>query len=251
MSGDPAPAVEIRAFERVEDAGAHALPLDAAVVVFDVLRATSTMIAALASGASCIIPVATPEEALARRAAAGEGAIVVAGERKGAAPAGFDLGNSPREFTSARVHGRSVVLTTTNGTRAIFAAAACRRVLIGALVNRAAVAAALEADPGPIVLLASGTDGHATAEDTLAVGAVVAALLERRALHLDLMASAALGAWRTASVDASTLRRAMRESRGGQNLAAIGLERDIDDCGRVDSTTLVPVVRGSRVVAQR
>jgi len=148
-------------------------------VVFDVLRATSTMLAALANGAAGIIPCAEITEAVALRRHAG--GLLLAGERGGlrirAAQAGgtdFDLGNSPREFTRERVAGRTIAMTTTNGTRALRACAGARRVLIASFANLAATARWLAADStGEICLVCAGTGEQAAYEDTLGAGALV------------------------------------------------------------------------------
>src|SRR4051812_10101171 len=109
-------------------------------VVFDVLRATSSMVTALAHGAAAVIPVGEISEALARRRSDPE--VLLAGERDGLRISGalaggteFDLGNSPREFTPDRVQGRQIAMTTTNGTRALRAAAGAMNVLIGSFLN--------------------------------------------------------------------------------------------------------------------
>ena len=148
-------------------------------VVFDILRATTTMITALANGAREIIPVAEIAEALAVRAQRRD--VLLAGERDGlrirAAQTGsvdFDLGNSPREFTAAVVRGKTIVITTTNGTRALRACAPARTIWIASFLNLGAVAARIERDhPVNLLLVCSGTVEHASLEDTLAAGALV------------------------------------------------------------------------------
>ena len=107
--------------------------------MIDVLRASTTIVVALARGATAVLPRRSIEEALA--AAADHPGAVLGGERGGLKIAGFDLGNSPPEYTADRVAGRPVVITTTNGTLALAACHAAAEVLVGAIVNRAAVAA--------------------------------------------------------------------------------------------------------------
>lgn len=147
-------------------------------VVFDVLRATSTMLTALANGARAVIPVGSIAEALAIRARQPD--ALLGGERHGlrirAAQSGgveFDLGNSPREYTPERVSGRTIVLTTTNGTRALQACADAGTVLVGSLLNLRATAARLVADGSPhLILVGSGTGDGMAWEDALAAGAL-------------------------------------------------------------------------------
>lgn len=148
-------------------------------VVFDVLRATTSMLAALHHGAARIIPVKEISEALALRRGAAETPLL-AGERDGlrirVAQTGgvdFDLGNSPREFTPERVAGRTIIMTTTNGTRALRACQGARHILAGAFLNLAALAAWIRNQPpSSLLLVGAGTFEQAAYEDTLAAGAL-------------------------------------------------------------------------------
>jgi 2-phosphosulfolactate phosphatase len=155
----------------------HELP-ETVCVVFDVLRATTSMLTALARGALRILPVTEIAEALElQRRHPG---ALLAGEREGvrirAAPTGgvdFDLGNSPREFTSPRVAGREIIMTTTNGTRALQACLGARQILAGAVLNLAAVAEWIERErPARLLVVCAGTFEEAAYEDTWAAGAL-------------------------------------------------------------------------------
>jgi 2-phosphosulfolactate phosphatase len=147
-------------------------------VVFDVLRATTTMVTALAHGAAAILPVEEIRDALAARQR-WPGALL-AGEREGvrigpelAGGFGFDLGNSPREFTCDRVAGRPIIMTTTNGTRALRGCASAQHVLAGAFLNLDATASYIERlAPSTLLLVCSGTLDQAATEDALAAGAL-------------------------------------------------------------------------------
>ena len=147
-------------------------------VVFDILRATTSMMTALANGAEAIIPVAEISEALALRQQRPE--VLLAGEREGLriradATGGieFDLGNSPREYTAAKVQGKTIVMTTTNGTRALRACAGAQAVLVGSFLNlRATYAWLQEQRPPHLILACSGTFNEPALEDILAAGAV-------------------------------------------------------------------------------
>lgn len=149
-----------------------------ACVVFDILRATSTFIAALQNGAKAIIPVSDIPEALARREFQPD--TLLAGERDGlkirAAQAGgvdFDLGNSPREFRAEKVRGKTIVSTTTNGTRALRACAGAQLVLASSFLNLAATARYLNQPPPlELLLVCAGTGQGAALEDVLAAGAL-------------------------------------------------------------------------------
>jgi 2-phosphosulfolactate phosphatase len=148
-------------------------------VVFDVLRATTSMLAALRYGAAQILPVKEISEALALQRRLPPGALL-AGERDGlrirAGQSGgvdFDLGNSPREFTPERVAGRTIIMTTTNGTRALQACLGARHILAGAFLNLAALAVWIRNQPPPsLLLVGAGTFEQAAYEDTLAAGAL-------------------------------------------------------------------------------
>ncbi|HEV2436735.1 MAG TPA: 2-phosphosulfolactate phosphatase [Verrucomicrobiae bacterium] len=151
---------------------------DAACVVFDVLRATSTFVTALHNGANAIVPVSEIPEALARRQKQPD--VLLGGERDGvrirAAQTGgidFDLGNSPREFTPEKVRGKTIVSTTTNGTRALRAGAGAKTVLAASFLNLAATAQCLRRlSPAHVVLVCAGTHEQSALEDVLAAGAL-------------------------------------------------------------------------------
>lgn len=215
-------------------------------VVIDVLRASTTIVAALESGAVAVVPVADVEAAR-RRADALGGAAIKGGERGGRPIAGFDLGNSPAEYVPARVAGRIVVITTTNGTAALDACRGAREVLVGAIVNRTAVAAAarrLASGGAAVHLVCAGTDGRVTEEDVLAAGAILdAAGVEEAGDRLDAAAVAALVAWRALAARGAlpeALGEAFRSARGGANLVALGMESDLALAAAIDSLRVVP-----------
>ena len=147
-------------------------------VVLDILRATTSIVTALANGAQAIIPVAEISEALALRQQ--RPGVLLAGEREGlrirgdlADGADFDLGNSPREFTAERVQGKTIVMTTTNGTRALRACAGAKAVLVSSFLNlRATYLWLIERRPEHLLLVCSGTHNEPALEDTLAAGAL-------------------------------------------------------------------------------
>ena len=151
---------------------------DAVCVVFDVLRATSTFVAALHNGAKAIVPVSEIAEALAFRQ--NQPDVLIGGERDGvrirAAQTGgidFDLGNSPREYTPERVRGKTIVSTTTNGTRALRAGAGAKMVLAASFLNLAATAQFIKKNqPAQVLLVCAGTRENTALEDVLAAGAM-------------------------------------------------------------------------------
>src|SRR5207248_508469 len=147
-------------------------------VVIDVLRATTTIVHALAAGCTAVRPCAEVEEA---RELAGEmrvGRALLGGERGGLPLPGFDLGNSPQEYTAKLCHGNTLVLTTSNGTRALLRAIEAERVLVAGFVNYSAVCEQLRHDPRPIHIVCAGTEGEVALEDALLAGALVNYLCE-------------------------------------------------------------------------
>jgi 2-phosphosulfolactate phosphatase len=211
-------------------------------VVIDVLRATTTIIHALAAGASQVVPCLEVEDT--RRVVADlPGQIVLGGERGGLPIPGFDLGNSPADYTAARVGGKTVVFTTTNGTRAMRHCRMARRILIGAFVNFSAICRELGGDDN-VALVCAGTNGHVTREDSLFAGAVVAELMRGGSpVVLNDQAEIAADAWRACESDLTghnLLGRALRASRGGRNLIETGQENDIDLAAQIDRFDFVP-----------
>ena len=153
------------------------VPTSSSVVVFDVLRMTTTACAMFAAGLRALSVVADPDAA--RRAAAAAGALLL-GERQGVALPGFDGGNSPLEARQLHLAGRDAVLCTTNGSCAVEAAGQAQRVLLGAIVNAAAVAEALLAESADDVLLVcAGTNGAVSLDDVIGAACVLDALRER------------------------------------------------------------------------
>ena len=212
-------------------------------VVFDVLRATSTMVTALAHGAHAIIPVAEIPEALAVKAHRPD--ALLAGERDGvrlrAAQTGgvdFDLGNSPREFTPDRVTGRLIVTTTTNGTRALRACRTAQTVLIGSFLNLRATAEWIHQQAPPdLLIVCAGTLDQAAYEDTLAAGALCNQLWPDYAAGQ--VADSAFMARQLYVAAQDNLLGAFRQARNGQRLLAKPeLADDLAACAQRDVLTI-------------
>jgi len=144
-------------------------------VVIDVLRATTTILHALASGCSAVRPCAEVEEARELADSLRAGRVLLGGERGGKPLPAFDIGNSPREYTAARCRGAVLVLTTSNGSRALLHAAAAERVLVAAFVNYSAVCEQLRRETRPIHIVCAGDDGAVALEDALLAGALLVA----------------------------------------------------------------------------
>jgi 2-phosphosulfolactate phosphatase len=222
-------------------------------VVFDVLRATSTIVTALANGAAAVIPVAEIPEALALKRARPQ--LLLGGEREGVriradltGGVDFDLGNSPREFTRERVVGRTIVLTTTNGSRALRACAGARAVFASSFLNLRATAEHLQSlPPANLLLVCSGTFDQAAFEDVLGAGALA-----------DLLWARFPG---NATTDSARMTRqiylqhhndlmlAMEHSRNGRRLLANPeLRDDVAWCLRRDACPLVATLENDSII---
>jgi len=208
------------------------------VLVVDVLRASTTIIAALGSGCAAIVPVADAGEARARARAEPEGTALVAGERRGEPLAGFDLGNSPLEFTRERVGGRLVFLTTSNGTRALLAARPAAAVGVAALVNATAAASWAAAEGRDVLVLCAGARGRGSLEDEVCAGALV-----ERVLAVDPRLAptpAARRAVREAARYGKEVGRLRDDAPWARHLVGAGRGADVDVCLALDTTALVP-----------
>lgn len=206
-------------------------------VVFDILRATSTITTALANGCLAVIPVVSVEEARSmagnqdqRKSSRLSGNVVLGGERGGQKIPFFPHGNSPLEYTPEVVSGNYLVLTTSNGTRAISGASRADVVFIGSLLNARATARAAANTGKDIVLICAGTADKFSMEDTLAAGFVIKELKNIKPVLTDL-STAAL---RLAEHYGKDPVRAFYDSLHGQKLLRLGLNEDIRWCARVN-----------------
>jgi 2-phosphosulfolactate phosphatase len=209
-------------------------------VVIDVIRATSTICQALASGYERVLCAAEVEDARALQD--DPAAVTLGGERLGVMIDGFDLGNSPREFLQARTP--TLAMSTTNGTRAIVAAATrCERVVIGSLLNLAAVTEAAAAHDEDIAIFCAGVKGAFALDDSYVAGRIAGLLGCERS-------DAAEAALRLARSYGSA-EEAFRASRSGRNLINHGpeLEADIPYCARESVLDVVPRFTGMIGVA--
>ena len=226
---------------------------DTVCVVFDVLRATTSVVTALGHGAEGVIPVAGIPEALAVRQA--RPGVLLAGERDGwrigASLTGgpeFELGNSPREFTQERVAGRTLVITTTNGTGALRACAGALRVFAGSFRNLQALVRLIERQRPPhLLLVGSGTMEQTAFEDALGAGALVDAVWP---LYADGTVGDAAPLVRLLYRQfAGDLPSAFRLGRNGRRLfSQPELRGDLEICARRDDLEVVPVLGPDGVI---
>jgi len=226
------------------------------VVVIDILRATTTIVHAIAAGALAVVPCATVEEArrLAEmlRETDDQTTVLLAGERQCLPIEGFDLGNSPSEYRPEVVFRAIVILTTTNSSQAFQFCRRAQRVLVGSFVNASAVLKALFEETTAIHLLCAGSDGEFTRDDTLFAGMLVDRLERMSGLRYELNAQAitARENWRSAfappyssgaeSISPEMLAAQLRNSVAGEKLIAAGMENDTLDAARIDAFSCLP-----------
>jgi 2-phosphosulfolactate phosphatase len=219
-------------------------------VVVDVLRASTTMIHALAAGCREIRPCATVREARQLAATFPPGQVLLGGERGGRPLPGFDLGNSPAEYTPERCRDRILILTTSNGTRALLHAQQAAEVLLAGFVNLHAVCACLAHERRCLHVLCAGTEGEVALEDVLLAGALVEELCRRGAVRGNDSARLAQAAY---AQERHRLRAALEDSQGGRILRRLGYDEDIRAAARIDAVPVVPHMRRAplRLVARR
>jgi len=241
-------------------------------VVIDVLRATSSIVRALASGAAAIYPTSGTEDAIKLATSLGRDDTLLCGERRGLKIEGYDLGNSPGEFTPGTVEGKRLIMNTTNGTRALLATEGAERVVVGSFLNLRAVAETVRG-VDELAVVGAGRDDAFALEDVACTGL----LLRRIALwreedpsaartHAEgggaepdvpgtpppegwkrAMNDAAVAAWALAArppIDASFL----RGTDAGAMLAELGLAADLELCAALDRYPVVPAMRDRQIV---
>lgn len=213
---------------------------DSIVVVIDIFRATSSICYGIENGADAIIPVSKVEECAAYYGKD----YLLAAERNGEVVEGFDFGNSPFAYTAEKVAGRSVVLTTTNGTHAIQLSRGAKRIVIGSFFNLTALAEWLSEAQENILLVCAGWKNGFNLEDTVFAGALVDKL-KSDAYTLDDAAIAAEDLYLLAK---DNLGSYLSKSSHAERLKKLGIEEDIAFCLNVDITTAIPVLEGDNLV---
>jgi 2-phosphosulfolactate phosphatase len=219
----------------------HAAVQSRTVFVIDILRATTTMCAAMSNGAKAIIPVSSTEEALRLAQTIGSKDVLLSGERNCVRIPGFHLGNSPLEMKQETVRGKTIILTTSNGTEALLSCHGAGAIFLAAAANLSSTAErgreALEANQRVLIVCAGRTGGFAL-DDAYCAGRLVAALLggtqPRKGLNDAALASLAL-----VRRYGDNWNRPLRSSRSGRQLRKLGFEEDITDASRLDAYPVV------------
>jgi 2-phosphosulfolactate phosphatase len=218
------------------------------VAMIDVLRASTTIATALARGARAVIPFESSEEAITRSKQLERGAFRLAGERRMLKMEGFDLGNSPLEYTAEAVEGKTVLLATTNGTRALLALQGARDVVVASYVNLTGVSTMLRAalrGGTDITLLCAGQDRQFSLEDAACAGRYVYHVSKRLA-EAELN-DAALAATMIDRKYGDNLMRLFNTAAHGRALAAAGFEEDLTACAVVDSLPVIPIYHDRQI----
>lgn len=216
---------------------------DKVVVVVDVLRATSSITAGIATGVKSIFPVAEIAECKALQAQG----YLAAGERDGKMVEGFSLGNSPFDYMHEAVKGKSIAMTTTNGTLAIHKSKAAKEILIGSLLNLSAIANYLAAQEHDVLVLCAGWKGNFNLEDTLFAGALIDKLMPIFEYDGD-SALTAFCLFETAKADLMSF---MKNSSHYRRLKHLDVVDDIAFCLSIDHFEVVPYVKnGNEIVAK-
>lgn len=237
-------------------------PQGRVAVVIDVLRSTSTIATALSNGARAILPAASTEDALQIARSIGRDGVLLCGERKNLPIEGFDLGNSPGEFGRDVVEGRTLVVCTTNGTRALLAATGVRGVVLASFLNLGAVVRLLVQERADPVIVCAGRSGLVGLDDVLCAGEVVARLDAASTRHRGRgrrshggspveMGEGAVAAQMLWAAWMPVRPEVLAATAAGRQLEVVGLADDIGLCARIDALSVVPVLENRQIVAKK
>jgi len=215
---------------------------DHIVVIIDIFRATSSICYGIENGAEAIIPVSEVEECEGYREKGLD--YLLAAERNGEVVAGFDFGNSPFSYTEEKVAGKTVVLTTTNGTQALHLSRAAKKIVIGSFLNLTSLCNWLKTQDENILLVCAGWKNNFNLEDTLFAGAVIEQLKDFN-FKLDDAAIAANDLFQAGKHDINDY---LKKTSHSERLKKLGIEKDIEFCLQVDITTAIPILKGERLV---
>ena len=216
------------------------------IIVIDVLRCCSTIVTALTNAADGVIPTKTVKEAHLLHKKHPE--FILAGERRGIKPKGFDLGNSPLEFSPQKVKRKQIILITTSGTKAIISSKNAKYVFTGAFLNAEATAKVAlriaEQEETGISLISAGTDGRFSLEDFICAGAIAESFPADNIEHSDAVLAALL-AFQQAR---KSLDRVIRSGYHARYLTSQGFEEDVKFCSQLNVFKIVPFLKGETIV---
>ncbi len=214
-------------------------------VVIDVLRATSVIVQALNNGAKEVIPVGSIDFAMKISVNAHGGQTLLCGERNTKMIDGFDLGNSPQDYTKGLVHRKSIILFTTNGSKAIVKAKYSNKLLVASFNNLSAIAESLIDLGSDVEIVAAGSNGMFCIEDTICSGALIQTM---KSLKEDIEITDA--GWASLVLNdqfGSDIGKMLRESEHGKILIGNGFEEDLAFCSERDNMPIVPFYKGGEI----
>lgn len=224
---------------------------DSAVIMIDVLRASSTVAYALESGAKEVVPAENLDKAVRIFSGLSKEARFLGGERNGLKPSGFDAGNSPFEYSSENVKGRSVIITTSNGTRIFQKAKPAKIRLIGSFVNQSSTLNYLKdnylngAGDKKIIFMCAGNDGKLSYEDMLCAGAFINSIMLK--FPESKISDPAMASMQLYNLHSSFLLEFLAERDHARKLAELGFIEDIKFCLTIDACPVVACVDGASI----
>ncbi len=223
---------------------------DKTIVVIDVLRASTSIIVALKSGAREIIPVTTVESAVKISGNLFGDVKLLAGERNGKMIEGFHLGNSPREYTEEKVKGKAIIFTSTNGSQALVKGRYARELVVCGFVNVSTVLQFLRQEPRDFTIVCAGNNGAFSLEDSVCAGMLVRGLADDKTVPLEL-SDAAVAVLQLQKGLGKSIPKMMKLSEHARYLDEIGFGDDLKVCAAVDSIPILPQLEGNVIKLKR
>jgi len=212
------------------------------VVIIDVLRASSTIITALANGCRGFIPILSPDQAKEKAQQFEKERVLLGGEREGTKIEGFDLGNSPREYKREAVKDKTIIFSTTNGVKTLEMIKGAYRIIIGSFLNLQAVCNYCTNYKGDILIICAGKEGRFSLEDAACAGMLIDSFKNafsgtRQELDANLTARLLYEKF------GNNILEILRKSQHGRYLESIGLDEDLKFCSQLDLFHIVPIFR--------
>jgi 2-phosphosulfolactate phosphatase len=218
------------------------------VAIVDVLRASTTVATALGNGAKTVIPVEGADGVIARAREFERSAVLLTGEQKMLPIPGFDLGNSPQSFTAEAVEGKTILITTTNGTRALLGVQGARDIVIASYVNFTAVLTLMKlaaSSNTDIAIICAGEEGSFTLEDAACAGRYVRAIPKRA--ESVVVNDAALASVLIEKRYGDNIAKVFKESTHGKALESAGFGDDLAAAAQMDSYPVVPIYQDRQI----
>lgn len=219
---------------------------DKNVIVIDVLRASTTIATALMNGAREIIPVSTIESAVKISGNLFGDVVLRGGERNGKIIEGFNLGNSPAEYTAEAVKGKSIIFCTTNGSSAIVKARYAKNLIVGGFINMSPILDFMKEMGEDFYILCAGKSSLFCIEDSVCAGMIITQLINDESIDIELNDPAVAAAALYKSMG-KNLQRMVRTTDHGKYLIEIGFKNDIKLCTDIDSVPVLPVLVGNSI----